>query len=164
MERLQNKFMWAVLLSETTHIFCCVLPSAVSIMSLMANVGLMSAVPGGLDRLHDMIHNYEIPLIIFSGIMLALGWALHVIARRLDCRSTGCAHEPCGPTKKRSLRIMQIATILFAANLTIYSVFHLNDPLHTHHGHDHAHEQHNSHSAVHEHDGHDHHGHDHHDH
>lgn len=95
-----------------------------SILSLMSGVGLIAAMPASLHFLHEMIHIYEIPMIITSGLIILLGWGLHYIAYRLDCRSTGCVHEPCGAKKKRSSRVLFIATLLFAVNLGGYFLLH----------------------------------------
>ncbi len=80
--------------------------------------------PAGLDSLHHAMHDYEVPMIMASGFVLAVGWALHFVAKRIDCRSTGCSHEPCTPKKKRSDKILFIASALFMFNVTIYFAFH----------------------------------------
>ncbi len=111
--------------SEITHLFCCGLPMIFSLLSLLTSLGLMASMPASLDYLHEAMHNYEIPVIIFSGILILFGWVLHSIAQKMDCRKEGsCSHEPCAPKKKRSSKILLIATCLFIFNLTAYFVFH----------------------------------------
>jgi len=124
MERLHKHLTWAIIVAETSHVFCCVLPTIFSVLSLMAGLGLVAAVPTPLMSLHELMHDWEIPIIIASGVVIALGWGLHVISSKLDCRSTGCAHEPCGPKKKRAGTVLKIATILFIINAFIYVSFH----------------------------------------
>ncbi len=125
MERMQKSVALAVLLSETTHVFCCVLPTIVSLFSLLAGLGLISVVPGFLTDIHDTIHAYEVPMIIASAAILALGWGLHALSVRLDCRSTGCGHPPCTPKKKNASKILWVATALFTINVCIYAAVHV---------------------------------------
>lgn len=128
MNFLKKSIFWAVVLSETTHLFCCVLPTVVSVMGLLAGAGLVTAMPGFIGDFHDIIHAYEVPLIVISGVVLALGWGLYELSRRIDCHETGCAHGACAPRKDKTLLILSIATTLFTANLAIYWF------LHAHHG------------------------------
>jgi len=175
MQRLQKFLNVSILATEASHIFCCALPTLFSILSLLAGIGIISAVPAGIMFMHDIMHDWEIPIIVFSGLMIALGWALHDYSKRLDCRGSGCAHEPCEPKKNRSAKILKIATVLFLVNIVIYFGFHARMEAggHDHHGHDHH--NHGAHEKVVEaephkiieadphagHDHHDHHGHDH---
>ncbi len=124
MEKLQNKFYWAILASETSHIFCCVLPTLFSVVSLFAGLGLVSAMPGWLEVVHTALHSWEIPLIVLSGVVVGLGWALDIYSRKIDCHDTGCHHGPCDTGKKRAHTILKAATILFIVNITVYGVFH----------------------------------------
>lgn len=124
MQKLQKTLSGAVILSELSHIFCCGLPVLFSLASLLAGIGFLTVVPGWLEHLHHALHDYEIPLIMASGVILVSGWGLHYIAKRLDCRSTGCAHEPCGPKKKRSDRILLAATVLYCTNVVLYTFLH----------------------------------------
>lgn len=127
MERIQKTIFWAVVASEFSHIFCCVLPTVVSLLSLLAGLGLLSVMPSSLVAIHDLIHDYEIPMIITSAIVLAFGWTLHMISIRIDCHNTGCVHEPCTPKKKRSSKLLLIATLLFVTNVSIYTLVHRNN-------------------------------------
>jgi len=125
MQKIQKTIFWTILASETTHVFCCVLPTIVSIMSLMSGMGLIAAMPGWLDHFHELMHGWELPIILGSGLLLILGWVLYAISRRIDCRTDGdCHHEPCAPKKKHASRILMIATILFVVNTAIYVFVH----------------------------------------
>ncbi len=124
METLNKHLFWTVILSETTHVFCCVMPTLFSLLSLFVGAGLIAALPPGWQALHDTLHLYEVPLIIFSGAVIALGWGIDLYARRIDCHDTGCGHPPCKPVKKRAHIVMKIATVLFVCNLIIYFLFH----------------------------------------
>lgn len=124
MERLNKHLFWTIILSETTHIFCCVLPTLFSLASLLAGAGLIAALPPGWQAFHDFMHDYEIPLIIFSGAVIAFGWAVDLYAKRVDCHDTGCCHPPCTPVKRRAHIVLKLATVLFIVNLIIYFVFH----------------------------------------
>lgn len=127
MEKLQKAALWSIVLSESTHIFCCVLPTLVSIVSLLAGAGALSFIPGSVLDLHDLLHHWEVPMTIFSGILLGLGWGLHYLSRKLDCLETAsCCHTPCAPKKNITFKIMVAATVLFIFNVIIYFVFHAN--------------------------------------
>ncbi|MCB1784421.1 MAG: hypothetical protein KDI13_10560 [Alphaproteobacteria bacterium] len=122
--RVQGAFNWIILLSEASHVFCCVLPSLFSILSMMAGLGMIGVMPVWLISIHEMLHGWEVPMIAMSAAVLLLGWTLHYISYRMDCHSTGCVHEPCGPKKKNAAFILKVATILFLANILVYFVFH----------------------------------------
>jgi hypothetical protein len=123
-ERLRKPLIWTIILSETTHIFCCVLPTLFSLASLLVGAGLIAALPPGLERLHGMVHHYEVPLIIFSGVVIALGWLADWGARRIDCHDTGCCHPPCTPVKSRAHVVLKLASVLFVINVIVYFAFH----------------------------------------
>ena len=124
MKKIQNTLNVAVILSEASHVFCCVLPTIFSVISLLAGLGMVTAVPLWLQGVHEAIHSWEVPLIVASGTIVALGWALHIYSNKIDCHDTGCGHGPCEPTKKKTHRILQIATVLFLVNVSVYMVFH----------------------------------------
>lgn len=138
MQRIQNIFHWTIIGSVLSHIFCCGLPTIVSAISLISGLGIMASMPAGLAALHDVLHAYEMPLIVFSGVMVSFGWVLHEISRRLDCRSTGCGHPPCAPKKKRSTKLLMFATALFLINAAAYIGFdHAAPAADMHAGHSH---------------------------
>lgn len=124
MDKRSKAIYWTVLLSETSHVFCCVLPIIFSLLSLLSGAGLAAALPAHVIQLHDFMHQWEVPMIVVSGLLLACGWGLHEYSRRLDCRDTGCVHEPCGTTKKRTALVLKIATVLFLVNVTVYAAVH----------------------------------------
>ena len=124
MQKLQKPLNIAIVLAEASHIFCCVLPTIVSIMSLLVGVGVIGSLPFSMLVLHDLMHDWELPIIIGSGILIAFGWVVMIYSRRIDCHDAGCCHEPCTPKKRKSSRLLEIATILFVINITVYSVFH----------------------------------------
>lgn len=150
MQGFHKHFGWAVLVSELSHIFCCVIPTLVTILSAFANLGLFIISPDGiLMDIHNAMHIYEIPVIVFSGVMVALGWVAHMLSRNVDCHDTGCGHPPCTPQKRKNSKVLIIATLLFAVNILIYfgvhrNVMHLDmfrpHPLERHSGSDHQHE------------------------
>jgi hypothetical protein len=125
-QRLQGLLFWAIVVSETSHVFCCVLPTLISLFSLLAGLGLMSVLPAGWLAFHEMMHRWEIPMIALSGGILVFGWVMHFISRRLDCHSTGCGHGPCAPEKNKAVTILKIASVMFAVNIAIYYTFHVH--------------------------------------
>lgn len=141
MSNIHKHFGWAVLASELSHVFCCVLPTLVTIMGVLSSAGLIAGAPDFIEKIHDTIHHYEVPIIVFSGVMVALGWVFHLSTRTVDCHATGCVHPPCDQKKVTNSKILLVATALFAVNLVIYFGIHQNifgiEALDVHH--DHAH-------------------------
>lgn len=123
-QKVQKSLMWAVILSETSHLFCCVLPTIVSLMGLLAGLGMVVALPTGVLRLHDFLHEWEVPMIAGSGLILALGWLAVRYGDKVDCHSTGCSHDACAPRKSRAHLVLKIATVLFVFNVLVYTVVH----------------------------------------
>lgn len=123
-KKVQGLFSWVVILSECSHVFCCVLPSIFSIVTLLVGVGMIGAMPIWMDGLHQMMHGYEIPLMMASGVVVMLGWGLNYLSNKIDCHDTGCGHGACKPKKKKSERILMAATVLFLINISIYMVVH----------------------------------------
>ena len=114
-------------MSELSHVFCCVIPTLVTVLSVFANLGLFILSPDGiLMHIHNSMHLYEIPVIIFSGAMVALGWIAYMLSREVDCHDTGCGHPPCTPQKTKNSRVLIIATLLFAVNIIIFFGVHRN--------------------------------------
>lgn len=124
MNRLHNAVNWLSITSEISHFFCCGIPIIFSLLSLLSGVGIIASMPLGISELHHAMHDYEVPMIIVSATIILLGWVLHFVANRIDCHNTGCGHEPCTPKKKKSSKILFIATGLFVLNLTSYLMLH----------------------------------------
>jgi hypothetical protein len=125
-QKLKLLMPWMVVATEISHVFCCVLPTLVTVFAVIVNAGLLSASPVFLESIHDVIHDYEAPIILFSGFMMLIGWAVHIAATKADCHATGCVHSPCEIQKSKNLRILQLATILFFVNIVIYFAVHKN--------------------------------------
>ena len=126
MSRFHRHLSVAVLLSEFSHVFCCVLPTVFTVLSFAANLGLVAVMPGFILEVHERIHAYEVPIIIGSGSMLALGWVSFAFSSEVDCHDNGCGHPPCSPRKTANRKILIIASCLFAMNLMIYLFIHKN--------------------------------------
>lgn len=156
-EDIQKRLVWAVILSESTHIFCCVFPTVFSVMGLLAGLGVVVAMPGFMVDMHDFLHAWELPMIAASGVVLALGWLAIMYSDRIDCRTAEtscCDHGPCTPKKNRAHLVLKIATVLFIFNVFVFFVLHKNTWLierlggvpaaveGLHDGHDHGHSGH----------------------
>ncbi len=115
---------WTVILSEISHVFCCIIPSMFSFLTVLVSMGLIGAMPVWMEGFHHFMHGWELPLIAMSGSVLVIGWALHFVSKAMDCHDTGCVHEPCEPKKKNTARVLQIATLLFVVNIVIYLSIH----------------------------------------
>ena len=122
-EKMQKTVFWAIIATESSHVFCCVLPTIFSVMSLMAGLGL-AVMPVWLEDMHAGLHDWELPLIVLSGAVILLGWGLHYYSQKIDCHDTGCEHGACAPRKKTANGILKFATLLFFINIAIYGVFH----------------------------------------
>lgn len=123
-EKIQKSVFWGVLLSETSHIFCCVLPTVFSLISLAAGFGMAVSMPPFLERIHENLHAWELPILFFSGFILAAGWGLTTYSARLDCHDTGCTHGPCHPQRKRAYVVLKIASVLFLINIIVFLGVH----------------------------------------
>ncbi len=121
---LQKSMMWAVVLSEASHIFCCVFPTLFSVVGLLAGLGMVVALPGFMIELHNFLHNWEVPMIALSGAILVLGWVVTLYSEKIDCHDGGCGHGACAPRKKRAHVVLKIATVLFVFNVLIYMTIH----------------------------------------
>ena len=76
------------------------------------------------NAIHESLHDYEGHMAVFSGVMLALGWAVQIFSWKIDCHDTGCHHGPCEPRKHRVSKILWVASALFVINLIALSFFH----------------------------------------
>lgn len=123
-QALQKSLTWTVVLSETTHVFCCVFPTIFSLISLLAGLGLSVAIPASFVTFHDFMHHWEVPIIVVSGLILALGWAVTLYSDRVDCHHTGCEHGACAPRKNKAHLVLKVATILFLFNVIVYFAVH----------------------------------------
>ena len=116
MTRIQSTAAAVSLLAELSHIFCCGLPVLVAVLSVGSQIGL----GGGFLAFHALVHNYEVMILAGSGLLLALGLALHYVSFRINCRATGCAHDDCEPVKFRVGWIFAIALVLYCANIAFF--------------------------------------------
>ncbi len=117
MQRLHTALHWAVVVSAASHVFCCILPTVISLFSIMAGFGILSALMPAFEHMHDVLHAYETQILVFSGAMLALGWTAQAWSWRVDCHDTGCHHGSCSPKKRRASRMLWVASGLFIFNM-----------------------------------------------
>lgn len=123
----QKTIYWTIIASEASHVFCCVLPTLLSVLSLFAGAGGLGLLPGFVFDAHDLMHKYELPMIIISACVLVLGWAMHIYSQKIDCHDTGCHHPPCEETKAKTHWLLIGATALFLMNVMVYMAFHRGD-------------------------------------
>lgn len=112
-------------MSESSHIFCCVLPTVFSLLSILTNLG-MFVMPAGFVHMHHFMHEWEFPIVVISGVILALGWALHWHNLRGEECPSGCKHhtDATHPTVNKTHIILKIATALFAVNVFVFLIVH----------------------------------------
>ncbi len=93
---------------------------------------MVSRLPFWFEDLHRLTHNFEIPLLIFSGVVVLFGWWIFWKGQKKDAarilEEASCAHNGCTKTqdshKRTASIVLKIASILFALNLGVYVVFH----------------------------------------
>lgn len=122
MQPLQKTLHTFLLVTLSSHVFCCVIPTLLSFASLISGLGFITIGPA-FEHFHDHMHHFETPILIFSFVMLGLGWGIELYTRRLHvdcCHHSGCEHEPCTPKKQRAHLILLIASLLFLVNLALY--------------------------------------------
>lgn len=117
MEKLHKTLHFVVLVSLASHIFCCVLPTLVSLFGLFAALGFLSTYLPDFVFIHDALHDYEGAILLASGVILLVGWWAHHLSDKMDCHDTGCHHGPCNPKKKRATKILIAASGLFIFNV-----------------------------------------------
>jgi hypothetical protein len=134
MEKYRKTVLTALLISETSHIFCCGLPIIFSVVSILSGLGIVSTLPAGWTHLHDFLHHWEAPMIIISGIILALGWGLHHYTEHMGPHDQHkhCCDGQCGTKAQKKNKvhvILKVATVLFVLNVTIYFAYHREHPM-----------------------------------
>lgn len=116
------------ILAAFSHVFCCGLPMAATLLSL----GAVTGGALGLGALHAYLHAYENVIIVFSGLMLCLSFAALKLSERMDCSAQGdCCHEPCAPKKHGHRILFWVAFALFWVNFAVYLFGH-NAPTYRH--------------------------------
>lgn len=143
-DKLQRNIALTIIMAESTHIFCCVLPTVVTVLALLSSLGAVTQVPVFMLDLHEILHAYEVPVIVFSGVMLVLGWVMYGVSRQIECQKQHCEpHETvCASRKNNTGLILTVASVLFVVNVTVYFTLHrgsqelLHDQAVTAHAHD----------------------------
>jgi len=150
LNKIHRLVPYAVVLSEFSHIFCCVLPTVFSLLSLLSGLGVIGLMPASMVALHDTLHQYEVPMIIMAAVILAIGWGLEFYAHK-DCEDRGCCQSRKEKKKDWNPLILKIATFMLVFNLIVYFGFHRShyiqeeifgiesEELHQGHAHDHDH-------------------------
>lgn len=113
-----------MVLTGSSHVFCCVLPTVVGIVNVFANLGMFSLWVPQFTALHDLMHDHEMTILMVSGVMLGIAAIVDMISIQIDCHSTGCTHGSCEPAKDRATMILLVATLLFAFNTASYFFAH----------------------------------------
>ncbi len=110
-----------VISSSLVHVFCCGIPLLLSLTSLAALLG----VSGGELIDHAWFEQYEVSLLVISGVVLACAALAHIISRAINCRKDGaCTHKPCESKKDISGRILFICTAIYAVNMVLFFAHH----------------------------------------
>lgn len=124
-EKVEKRIFTAILVSELSHLFCCILPTIISAMSLLSGLGLITTMPGILITVHEALHDWELHLITFSALIVVFGWGLVLYNKKIgSCYETGCSHGPCEPRKNTARNILIAASALFIINLAVYLFIH----------------------------------------
>ncbi|MEM8971411.1 MAG: hypothetical protein AAGD43_05015 [Pseudomonadota bacterium] len=118
MARLKSTATTVSLLAELSHIFCCGLPIFIAVMSAGSQIGF----GGAFVVFHRFIHDYELHILIGSGLLLAFGFGLHIFSHWMECHSPEHNHHKSKPKRFRIGWIFSIALILYVANLSFYFI------------------------------------------
>jgi len=141
MQKLQTTIFYSILASELGHVFCCVIPTVLSILTLAASYGMVVTIPGFALSYHNYIHTWEHLIIAISAALLVLGWSLFALNARLQIKHDCCSQTTCNKTRHKSKIIMIIATVLFLVNVSAYFLLHKDRntvpvaPAQNHHNH-----------------------------
>lgn len=126
MQKLQSGIFYTILASEIGHVFCCVIPTVLSLLALGASYGLVATLPDFLVSFHSFMHQWEKLVILVSGTLLALGWLLYWLSLRINGAADCCGgdHTKTGKTGNKTVLVMSVASVLFCLNLGIYLGVH----------------------------------------
>lgn len=144
MQKLQTTLFYTILASEAGHVVCCVIPTVLSLLALAASYGVMVSIPGFALSIHEYMHEWEQTIIILSGLLLAFGWALHVLSKKIERDHDCCSQTKCESKKNKAELIMLAASALFVMNVAIYTFVHddmsadFSSQKHQHSNHQHA--------------------------
>lgn len=125
MRRIQNTLHWVIVVSAASHIFCCVLPTVFALASFVTGLSMFSGLFPGFEHIHHIMHDYEMPLLVFAAVMLAIGWGVQYLSWKIDCHDTGCGHGSCKPKKRRAEKVLLLASALFSLNLLMLLSGHI---------------------------------------
>jgi len=120
MHRLAHTASHANVAVLFSHVFCCGLPAAMNVIALVAGASTLTATASWVGRIHLFMHQFELPLLLFSAVALIVGVAAQAISARRDCGAQACGHESCAPKKQPARWVLLVAGLLFMGNLGIY--------------------------------------------
>ena len=103
----------AVIASGFSHIFCCVLPTVLSIASISSVFGLST-----VDIFNfEWFEAIELQVLIVSGIILFISGMAQLISWRIKCNTDVCHHGSCDQRKNWAMRLFIFATTLYLFSL-----------------------------------------------
>lgn len=120
MQRIAHAAQHANLAALLSHVFCCGLPAVMNIIALTAGAGALTAVAPWVGDIHLFMHQFELPLLVFSGLALLVGVLAQWVSARRDCGVQTCGHSSCVPKKKPARWVLLVASLLFLGNLGFY--------------------------------------------
>lgn len=108
-----------VVITSLSHIFCCGLPVAMSILGVSSALGVV----GVTTVWESVLHEWETEILMFSGIMLLVGIILQYISYKIDCiEDAGCHHEPCAPKKRTWFYVLLAASLVYLVNVFVFFI------------------------------------------
>ena len=110
---MKNKAIkFGIIASILPHLFCCVLPIVLSIISLFApEVAHAEIVP----------HWVEPWLFVFSGLMLCVSW--YLVFRDCHCDCEHC-HDEHGHNHRTQKIIVAVITVIFIISVILHLIAH----------------------------------------
>ncbi len=108
---------YLLVLTCSTHLFCCGIPFVLSITSLTSSLGFTSLFFNDLE----WFEKFETYSLIFTLIILSLFALAELNSRKLNCaKDANCDHPPCD-NKKRLVRLnLILSAIIFSFNALVF--------------------------------------------
>ena len=105
----------AVIAAGLSHVFCCVLPAVLSILSISTVFGASTTTVLNFEWFEAI----EEQVLIFSGVVLFISGLAQLVSWRVKCNASVCCHEPCEKRKNWAMRLFIFATVIYLFNLIV---------------------------------------------
>ena len=129
MKNILASFAVVASFSQFACLFCCIVPTAAGVISLLAAVGLTGA--NGLPMLGDIataFHPWRMPVLITALVMISLSWGLfaynYLQSRKQKMAMAGNISCACSEKPVKRPYFLMAATALLIFNLVSVELLH----------------------------------------